>query len=224
MAYKAITFANTKGGTGKSTLALGMAWELHRRGARVMIVDVDPQGSATVGAELVMEAGRTDTPLTMAFGQNVRRELATVAADYDFVVIDTPGSASDRTPAGLIAAAMAPGGGVGIIPLASPMDVLAIGSGILPIVETVRGVVDLPMRFVLNGHLSTSTVGSDVREAVSEVDNIPVLESEVHARTPLVRAAQVGVGVTEFDPGSVAAMEMARLTDEIIALIEGGAP
>jgi chromosome partitioning protein len=37
---------NQKGGTGKTTLAvhIGMAWV--RRGARVLLIDADPQGSA----------------------------------------------------------------------------------------------------------------------------------------------------------------------------------
>ncbi|WEZ83056.1 ParA family protein [Rhizobium sp. 32-5/1] len=38
-----ITFANTKGGAGKTTAALILATELARKGARVTILDADPQ-------------------------------------------------------------------------------------------------------------------------------------------------------------------------------------
>ena len=40
-------FANQKGGVGKTTVTLGVASALAHRGARVLLVDVDPQASAT---------------------------------------------------------------------------------------------------------------------------------------------------------------------------------
>lgn len=47
-----VAIAAQKGGVGKTTLALGLASELTLRGQRVLLVDLDPQGYATVGAGL----------------------------------------------------------------------------------------------------------------------------------------------------------------------------
>jgi chromosome partitioning protein len=54
---KVITLLNEKGGVGKTTLALHLATGLAVRGHRVLLVDADPQGHATVMAGLAKEPG-----------------------------------------------------------------------------------------------------------------------------------------------------------------------
>ncbi len=53
---KIISFSNQKGGVGKTTSCVSIAAALGRRGKRVLLVDIDPQGNATSGVGIGKKA------------------------------------------------------------------------------------------------------------------------------------------------------------------------
>lgn len=57
---KIISFANQKGGVGKSTLCIQMVYYLQEQGKRVLVIDMDPQGntSSRVAARTIDEDGQ----------------------------------------------------------------------------------------------------------------------------------------------------------------------
>ena len=88
---KLVAIANQKGGVGKTTIAMQVGAELSRR-HRVLVVDVDRQQSTVWWAENVREQ------LPVDFAGNQRPKVLGGLAelpDYDFVLVDTPGSLED---------------------------------------------------------------------------------------------------------------------------------
>lgn len=85
---KVIAIAGQKGGIGKTTTVMNVAACL-TRGRRVLVVDVDPQESTTwwaenAGEELPFDFTADVEPGNLALIRN--------ADDYDYVLIDTPGT------------------------------------------------------------------------------------------------------------------------------------
>ncbi|MBZ0281011.1 MAG: ParA family protein [Anaerolineae bacterium] len=70
---KIITLLNEKGGVGKTTLATHIAAGLAVKGMRVVLVDADPQGHATVALGLQKEPGLYDLLVRDAPFKNVLR-------------------------------------------------------------------------------------------------------------------------------------------------------
>jgi chromosome partitioning protein len=85
-----ITFANTKGGAGKTTVALIVATELARRGHRVAIVDGDPQQWAGRWYELTGPVAHLSL-VTDVTDETIERQIKEVKKRADYVIIDLPG-------------------------------------------------------------------------------------------------------------------------------------
>jgi hypothetical protein len=128
-----IVINNQKGGVGKTTLAVHLAWFMAEAGRRVLMIDVDAQGNATdtlkhhagstTAAELFKPATQivsggnngitlapADSSLTDVDRGNAaaimtpKQNLANANEQFDICVIDTPPSLGLRSVACLVAA------------------------------------------------------------------------------------------------------------------------
>ncbi|TCQ27791.1 ParA family protein [Rhizobium sp. PP-CC-3G-465] len=86
-----ITFANTKGGAGKTTAALILATELARAGNRVTVLDADPQRWISTWHELSGRVPNIDviSEITMA---SIQGHIIENRGNTDYFIIDLAGA------------------------------------------------------------------------------------------------------------------------------------
>lgn len=83
---KIISFANQKGGVGKTTTCVNVASYMALMGKKVLLIDIDPQGNATSGLGIGKEKGSTSVYDVIV--QNVKPEeaiLHTVIPNLDII-------------------------------------------------------------------------------------------------------------------------------------------
>lgn len=202
-----ISLLNQKGGVGKTTLAVHIAFAFTERNKRVLLVDADPQGSA-----LDWSASRADTTLLPVVGMPkaiLHKELPKMADDYEVIVIDGAPRVYDVARSALLASDMV------LIPVQpSPYDVWAAKE----IVELLKDIKpfkeNLKNAFVINRKIVNTAIGRDVSEALGEYD-VAVLKSQISQRVSFAECAATGQTVLQTEPNGLASKEINSLVNEI---------
>lgn len=212
-----VAIAGQKGGAGKSTLAVNLAAEWNARGLRVLLVDADPQGTASTWADVAAEAKRP-APAVVAVGENLRRDVPRLAEAADVVVLDVPGRSGGARQAGALMVA-----DVVVLPCGpSAPDVWALGGSVEVVREVMALRPELRACVVLN-RADRSAMSKQARGAVDGL-GLPVLSQSLGARVAFSEALAAGQGVTAYAPGTVAANELRRLVDELEAFASFSQP
>lgn len=208
----AITIAQQKGGSGKTTLAANIAIELLGRGHSVAVLDTDPQGSLGRWFMTRREAmgGEPGLEFATASAWGVGYECEKLKKTNDFVLIDTPPKIdSDLRPAlresDLI-----------LVPVASSHVDLWATESILEMAER----VDKPVLMVLNRAAARAKLTGEVAEMLDELDARRA-QTVLGSRVIFAEVLGEGLGVSEKARTGPAASELAALTDEILATLDG---
>jgi chromosome partitioning protein len=200
---KVIALASRKGGSGKSSIAVHLSVLADREAPPALLVDLDPQGSATFWHSI----RQAETPLLIAGKPDELPRIIGAAerGGVEWIILDTPphetsGLAVIMRQADLVLIPTRP----------APFDLAAAAA-------TVRMVKELrkPMLAVLNagppkrGPLEASLL-TEARKVLAALD-VPIWDGALAGRAAFLHALTIGAAVSEFAPGETADYEITAL-------------
>jgi chromosome partitioning protein len=201
-----VILAQTKGGVGKSTIAVNLAVERSRSGRDVLLVDADEQATASDFTALRTEQiGRPGYTAVALSGAAVRTQVLQLAPKYADVIIDAGG----RDTAGLRAALTV--ADVAIVPFQPRSFDIWTFDKVSTLIAEARGYNDhLRALAVLNFADPQGGDNAAAAEALGGNEVIAYLDTPIGRRKAFPNAAAEGRGVCELkrlDPKANAEMD-----------------
>jgi len=217
MSAKIIGVVNQKGGSGKTTTSMGLAGALAERGLRTLVVDADPQGTASQWSA----AASDDKPFPAtvvslaAAGGKIAREIRPHVDNYDRIIVDCPPALDSLVPASVLVIA-----DLALVPVTlSPADLWAT-RGVRALVENAQAMNEDLRAFLLPNRVQRTIISGQVLEVLADV-GLPVLNARLGQRAAFMEACLNGT--TLAGQGSAAApasQEVEALADEVEQLLK----
>ena len=210
---KVIAVAQQKGGAGKTMIAAQFGVAL-AQGAKVALLDIDPQGSLTAWGRLRAAASKAapGVEVLAISGWRLANELEKLKASHDYVLVDTPPVIDSDARRAIRGADLV------LVPLnPAPPDLWA-AEGTLKLAAEERR----PAALLFNRAPAASRLRKRL-EAEITARRLTLLPVALANRAGYANAFADGLGVTEAGPTTQAAQELREAVRSLLALFEGAA-
>lgn len=200
-----VTLCSLKGGAGKTTMSVQLSYVIASSQAKVLLVDADPQGSASGWA-----AAQEDLsfPVVKRATETLHREVPGLVGKFDHIVIDTPPRVAEIARSGIVAADLV------LIPVQpSSFDVWAASETVSVVQEAQKFKPQIKAAFVINRIIKGSKIGREIIEVMKGYP-FPVLPAGLYQRVAFSESAS-GYSVLN-DSESQAAQEVLVLSKSIL--------
>ena len=196
-----IAVVGQKGGTGKTTTAIGLAVAAAEAGRTAVIIDLDPQANAANWKD----RRRADNPAVVSAPPSRLRQAVEAAANYaaDFVVIDTPGKSDS---AAIEAARVAD---LVLAPLGPHIFHLETLPGLR---DLLRVAGDKPALVVLNAiHPQATKQAEEAKRMIADLFGFSVCPTHLSRLDIYADTQTTGSTPLEQEPKGRASLELKRL-------------
>ncbi|POZ49683.1 AAA family ATPase [Methylovulum psychrotolerans] len=204
---KILAIIGQKGGSGKTTTALGLAVEAIRRGKAVAVVDLDPQATAASWSD--RREDKEAPAVISCQAARLRQVLdAAKAQGVNLAIIDTAGKSNE---AAISAAKVANWVLMPIQPQIFDIETLQSVKEILTLAGN-------PTASVVINRAAVQGKRHEETQEAAEAMGFNVAPVVMFQRTAHGDAGNIGLTAAEYEPKGKAAQEMAALYDYITTL------
>jgi len=212
---KIISIMNQKGGVGKTTLAMLLAGTWAMLGHKVLLVDADPQGTASQWNAASDEKPFPAAVVNLSFArEKLHKEVQKHVDNYDLILIDCPPGVEPQSQSALLVSDMV------LVPIPPSPPALWSSRGAKLVIEQASAINDTLKAFVVLNMTKRTTLSRDIQEMLKEF-GLPILKSTMKTRTAYEEAAALGSTVHDLgSPAKVAAEELDALSKEVLLLLK----
>ena len=211
-----ISFANPKGGSGKSTLVLVLALELSRQGASLAVVDADPNAVIADWAARRVKDG-LQVPFSVVSRPKEGEMVATIGQltqTHDWVLVDLEGTASR-----LFSRALARSNLV-LIPLnPSPIDARLAAAAVQLVLEESEALErSIPYRLVYSCYPAAVATRSFKRiDSEIRAEQLPLLDEGLVQRAAFRDIFDFAATLDELTEDKTSGLDQARANAFLVA-------
>lgn len=208
-----VLFGGEKGGTGKTTIATNIAALRAKAGYDVLLVDTDPQKTASYWSLIRDEKEQLPKITTIQKFDNIKKEILSLKNKFDDIIIDAGGRDSIELRTGLLVSDKV------ISPLrASQFDLWTLAK-INHHIQDAQLINEKLTPFILINQSPSHPAVKEEKEAFSflkEFETLNILSSFIKERIAFRKAAMNGLSVTELSPeDKKASLEISQLYEEV---------